>query len=156
MYFPSLFANRIVFSFDPADMKAMSNEALDQSLSLDNSSSSVSGAHQRPISSTDIVLKRKLSDVERRYSAPPVERKGMVRDSVGSIDYLSDAPGEWRGRRDGSDEGEEGAVGPIDCLSVNGGGMGGEKKGMILQSIERRGGKEGRGEGGDRPFSCKP
>ena len=82
-----------MFSFDPSDVKAMSNEALNQS-SLENSSSSVTGAHQRPISSTDIVLKRRLSDVDRRYSAPPVERKRMVRDSFGSTDYLSEGQGE--------------------------------------------------------------
>jgi hypothetical protein len=85
-----------VFSFDPSDVKAMSNEALNQ-MSSKNSSSSVSSSHQRPISSTDIVLKRRLSDVGRRYSAPPVERKGMVRDSVGSIDYLSEGQGESPG-----------------------------------------------------------
>lgn len=81
---------RIVFSFDPADMKTMSNEALDKS--LEHSSSSMVVAHQRPISSNDI-FKRQLSDRERRFSAPPTERKGGMRDSVGSIDYLSEGPG---------------------------------------------------------------
>ena len=84
-------AYRIVFSFDSDDIKAMSNENLDKSTSA--SSVTVSNRN-RPISSTEILLSRQLSsDKERRYSAPPGERKN-IRDSVGSLDYLSEGPGE--------------------------------------------------------------
>ncbi len=69
----------------------MSNETLEKTIPL----ASIPN-HRRPISSTEIMLNRQLSsDKERRYSAPPGERKHNIRDSVGSLDYLSEGPGEW-------------------------------------------------------------
>lgn len=80
----------------------MSNENLDKT--LDRSPSSVS-THQRPLSSSEIMLKRQLSERDKRLSAPLGERKGGIRDSVGSVEYLSDAPGTFLGRNRFSWEG---------------------------------------------------
>ena len=85
----------------------MSNENIE----ANKHSVPVSQSHQRPISSTEIILHRQHSDRERRYSAPPGERK-LVRDSVGSIDYLSDGPGERKARNCMSD------CSMIQCLNV--------------------------------------
>lgn len=61
------------------------------------SSASTSHGHKRPISSTELGLAQQLSDRERRFSAPPGDRKtsGSIRDSVGSIEYLSEGQG-WK------------------------------------------------------------
>lgn len=77
--------NRIVFSFDPADIKSMSNETLDKSMGEEELRTV---SHQRPIIS-EIIFKRRSGEMDKRYSAP---LKGNMRDSVGSIDYLSEGP----------------------------------------------------------------
>ena len=90
---PSSFC-RIIFSFDPDDMKSMSNENLDKtrpSSSDPTHRQNHHHHHQRPIS-TEVFLQRRKLERERRFSAPPGERK-PIRDSVGSIDYLSEGPG---------------------------------------------------------------
>ena len=49
---------------------------------------------QRPMSSTDILFDRGVGSKEWRYSAPSGGDRKRNRDSMGSIDYLSDAGGE--------------------------------------------------------------
>ena len=74
---------RIVFAFGPEEVKSFSNELL-----TDKGSG---GRQQRPMSSTDLLLNRGLAGKDWRYSAPSGADRKRNRDSMGSIDYLSDA-----------------------------------------------------------------
>lgn len=85
----------------------MSNETLEKSMGQEEQRATSS--HQRPISS-EIIFKRRLSETDKRYSAP------LKRDSVGSIDYLSDGPGD-------SDD-EESVQSEVRCGRWEVGGVG--------------------------------
>ncbi len=130
----------MIFSFDPADVKSISNENLDKPLEHSPIS------HQRPISSTEIILQRALGerDPERRYSAPPGEGKPR-RDSMGSMDYLLEGPGEEEdkgGERRREEEGGEGGEGERGREREKGGG----KERGRRRGGGRRGGREGERE----------
>ena len=81
-----------MFSFDPADVKkvSVSTDSLDKAME-----DPVLPTSSAPAPSTSEVTVRKKKDRERRYSAPPSERRN-TRDSVGSLDYLSESQGGWR------------------------------------------------------------
>ena len=80
--FPSRF-----FSFDQDDVKklSMSNDSLNKAMEDPVQP-------EEPTSSEVNVRKRGKRDRERRYSAPPVSER-QIRDSVGSIEYLSESQG---------------------------------------------------------------
>jgi len=86
VYLTSFFFHRIVFTFDPEEVKTMTQDILDKNLD---------SKHQRPMSSTDIMFDRGVGSKEWRYSAPSGGDRKRNRDSMGSIDYLSDAGGEF-------------------------------------------------------------
>ena len=78
--------DRVVFTFDPEDMKSMSNEVLDKS---------TGSHHHRPLSSTERIIQQHLAGRVWHYSAPSEDKK--QRFSLGSLDYLSDGPGRLGG-----------------------------------------------------------
>ena len=82
---PSSPKHRPYFSFDPAVVKKVthsrSNDSLDKAME-----DPVRPLEEEPTSS-EVVVSRRGRDRVRRYSAPP------IRDSVGSIDYLSESQG---------------------------------------------------------------
>ena len=84
---------RPYFSFDPAVVKKVthsrSNDSLDKAME-----DPVRPLEEEPTSS-EVVVSRRSRNRERRYSAPP------IRDSVGSIDYLSESQGEREVRGSG-------------------------------------------------------
>ncbi len=75
-----------MFSFDPEQVKSMTHDPLD---------SNTGSKQQRPMSSTDILFAGGLAGKEWRYSAPGGGDRKRNRDSVGSIDYLSEAGGKY-------------------------------------------------------------
>lgn len=75
--------HRVVFTFNPEDVKSMSHEVLDKTMG---------SHHQRPMSSTERILQQHLAERDWHYSAPPGNRK-RLRYSVGSIEYMSDGAG---------------------------------------------------------------
>ena len=80
-----------VFTFDPADMKkvSMSNSSLERAMEHP-----IKVTTRRETTSSEITVRRRKTDRERRYSAPPSDKKGAInRDSVGSLDYLSESQG---------------------------------------------------------------
>lgn len=82
---------RSMFSFDPADMKkvSVSTDSLDKAME-----DPVLPSNSPPVpSSSEVSIRRRRTDRERRYSAPPSERRN-TRDSVGSLDYLSESQGQ--------------------------------------------------------------
>ncbi len=70
----------------------MSNNSLDKAMehpvSFDRN-----GSRERAVTSQDVVIRSRDRRRERRASAPPSDRR--IRDSVGSIDYLSESQGGW-------------------------------------------------------------
>ena len=81
--------HRPYFSFDPAVVKKVSlsrsNDSLDKAME-----DPVRPSEEEP-TSTEVVIHSRSRNRERRYSAPPERR---IRDSVGSMDYLSESQGE--------------------------------------------------------------
>ena len=82
-----------VFTFDPAEVKkvSVSTDSLDKAME----DPIIPTASSIPAPSTSEVSVRRRRDRERRYSAPPSERRN-TRDSVGSLDYLSESQGQLR------------------------------------------------------------
>ena len=83
-------SHRPYFSFDPAVVKKVnlsrSNDSLDKAME-----DPVRPSEEEPTSS-EVVIHPRSRNRERRFSAPPERR---IRDSVGSMDYLSESQGEW-------------------------------------------------------------
>ena len=97
---------RPYFTFDPAQIKAsLSNDSLNKAMEepimqeplAPPPSSSADRTEQLHPSTTEVTVRRRRSDRERRFSAPPSDKK--IRDSVGSLDYLSESQGslDWAG-----------------------------------------------------------
>lgn len=89
---------RPYFTFDPAQIKAsLSNDSLNKAMEepimqeplAPPPSSSADRTEQLHPSTTEVTVRRRRSDRERRFSAPPSDKK--IRDSVGSLDYLSES-----------------------------------------------------------------
>ena len=84
---------RNIFSFDPSAVKkvSVSTDSLDKAMEdpILPTSSVVTATEP---SSTEVSVRRRDTDRRRRYSAPPSERRS-TRDSVGSLDYLSESQG---------------------------------------------------------------
>lgn len=81
-----------MFTFDPAEVKkvSVSTDSLDKAMEdpVIPTTSSVPAP-----SRSEVSVRRRRTDRERRYSAPPSERRN-TRDSVGSLDYLSESQGQ--------------------------------------------------------------
>lgn len=89
---PSLHDSNI-FSFDPSAVKkvSVSTDSLDKAMQ-DPVLPTTSVVTATEPSSTEVSVRRRDTDRRRRYSAPPSERR-HTRDSVGSLDYLSESQG---------------------------------------------------------------
>ena len=87
------------FSFDPDDMKKVSmsndslNKAMEHPISFEATVTARSSRREGP-TSTEVVVTRRQRSRERRYSAPPSDRRvNSIRDSAASLDYLSESQG---------------------------------------------------------------
>lgn len=80
-----------IFSFDPSAVKkvSVSTDSLDKAMQ-DPVLPTTSVVTATEPSSTEVSVRRRDTDRRRRYSAPPSERR-HTRDSVGSLDYLSES-----------------------------------------------------------------
>lgn len=87
-----------MFSFDPSDVKkvSVSTDSLDKAME-----DPILPQITTPLpSTTEVSVRRRKTDRERRFSAPPSERRS-TRDSVGSLDYLSESQGKYKVGGDG-------------------------------------------------------
>lgn len=87
---------RTMFSFDPSDVKKVSHSVSTDSLDKAMEDPVLPQSHTPVPSTSEVSVRRRKTDRERRYSAPPSERRS-TRDSVGSLDYLSESQGQYSG-----------------------------------------------------------
>ena len=85
---------RTMFSFDPSDVKKVSHSISTDSLDKAMEDPVLPQSHAPVPSTSEVSIRRRKTDRERRYSAPPSERRN-TRDSVGSLDYLSESQGKY-------------------------------------------------------------
>ena len=85
---------RTMFSFDPSDVKKVSHSVSTDSLDKAMEDPVLPQSHTPVPSTSEVSIRRRKTDRERRYSAPPSERRN-TRDSVGSLDYLSESQGQY-------------------------------------------------------------
>ena len=85
---------RTMFSFDPSDVKKVSHSVSTDSLDKAMEDPILPQSTTPVPSTSEVSIRRRKTDRERRYSAPPSERRS-TRDSVGSLDYLSESQGQY-------------------------------------------------------------
>lgn len=70
------------------------NKAMDDPINFEARITRGSIPQKEGVTSSEVSVTRRHKTRERRYSAPPSDRQlNNVRDSVGSLDYLSESQG---------------------------------------------------------------
>jgi len=83
-----LVSRSLYFSFDDSK-KSMSNDSLNKAMEHPVNFD----ASQAQPTSSEVTVRQRERRRERRFSAPPSDRR--IRDSVGSLDYLSESQGSY-------------------------------------------------------------